>query len=450
MTERKINVLLVDDDDVFRKVISKELSILGFNVNAIRSGKEVIQRRLYNEFDVIILDMRMPDLNGEELLKIIKDSSSSTEVIILTAYGNIGGAVNCIKAGAYNYLVKPCSLEELESTIKKAYEKKKLEEENVRLKLQIARKEYYPDVIGKSKEIKKVLDLVSQVAPTNSTVLIEGESGVGKEVIARLIHKKSNRQNKPFVTLDCGAYQESLLQSELFGHEKGSFTGATQLKYGLFEIADGGTIFLDEVGVIPTSFQIKLLGIIEKGTFMRVGGVKEIKVDVRVIVATNTSLKELVKEGKFREDLFYRLNVFNIWIPPLRMRKEDIPLLAEYFIEKLVPPGGEKKKLSDEVLKIFNNYSWPGNVRELRNIIERLLIISKNEVISASDLPSDLIEENRESFLFLKEDVSLKEMEKKYISYLLNRFGGNRRQVADVLGISERNLYRKIKKYNFD
>ncbi|RMG55546.1 MAG: sigma-54-dependent Fis family transcriptional regulator [Acidobacteria bacterium] len=445
---KSVKVLVVDDDTTFRRVIVRELASMGFEAEGVASGEEALAVTEHQEYDVVLLDMKLPTLDGMAVLKALKQAHPLTEVIMLTAYGTIDSAIRSIKLGAYDYLTKPCKLEELEAIIHRAGEKRALQQRNIILRQELARRDRFDEFVGRSKALQRILQLITKIAPTDSTVLIQGESGVGKELVARAIHRHSPRKENPFIVVDCTSLHEELLQSELFGHEKGAFTGATALKHGLFEVADTGTIFLDEVGDMSISLQSRLLRVLETGTFRRLGGVKDIRVDVRIIAATNKNLAQEVAAGRFREDLYYRLNVVTISVPPLRERREDIPVLVRYFIEHSVVPGRQKKGISKEALDRLLHYHWPGNVRELKNVIERALILAEGECIEAQDLPSNL----RVGLPFLAESgqtehLSLEEVERRYIAELLKEYGGNRSRVAKILKISERSLYRKIKEY---
>jgi DNA-binding NtrC family response regulator len=446
--KKSLRVLVADDEDTFRKVLVKELTSMGFEVRGVASGEEAVTAVSQDDFDVVLLDIKMPVMDGMTALRTIKAARPLTEVIMLTGYGTIDSAIHSIKLGAYDYLTKPCKLEELEAVILKAGEKRTLERQNIVLRQELARRDRFDEFVGRSQALQHILQLIAKIAATDSTVLIQGESGVGKELAARAIHRHSARRENPFIVVDCTSLHEELLQSELFGHEKGAFTGAVALKHGLFEVADTGTMFLDEIGEMSIGLQSKLLRVLETGTFRRVGGVKDIHADVRIIAATNKDLKQLVAAGRFREDLYYRLNVVTIVIPPVRQRREDIPVLVSHFIERSIVPGKQKRGISKEALDLLVHYDWPGNVRELRNVLERALILSEGEQIGADDLPSNL----RVRLPFLSEAVdaehpSLEQVEKLYIGKLLKEFGGNRSKVAKVLNISERNLYRKIKEY---
>ncbi len=435
--------MVIDDEAPFRRLLQKRLSRNGCQVEEFDSAESAISRLEEKDFDVALVDIKMPGMDGIELLKKLKEINPNIEVIIITGHGSIDSAISAMKLGAYDYITKPCKLSELELIVEKAYEKSILQKENILLKNQLRLRTPYETLIGRSKKIREVLAMIDRVAPTSTHVLIQGESGTGKELVANIIHKKSKRSNGPFVVVNCASLQAELLENELFGHEKGAFTGASFMKRGLFEMADGGTFFIDEISEMNPNIQAKLLRAIELKEFRRVGGNKQIQVDVRVLAATNKRLEEEVKKGYFREDLFYRLNVVTINLPPLRERKEDIPLLVDYFLKKKNLEGNKVKTISPEALEYLVNYDWPGNVRELANVIERAIILSSSDVISIKDLPLS-ISRQESSYNSISTIVS---MEKSLIEKTLKEFNGNKTRTAKVLGISVRNLYRKINKY---
>ena len=447
--KEEISILLIDDEESFREILGEELSMMGFRVTTGTRGEEVPAILDEEEIDVVLLDLKLPGISGVETLKVIKEISPNIEVVMLTAYGSIDNAVESMKLGAYYYLTKPCKLDELEVLIRKAYEKRLLSQQYAFLKQELDRRDEFPELIGNSAGLNRVLGLVKKVALTDSTVLIMGESGVGKELIARSIHKASLRRDKPFVVLDCGSLQESLIENEMFGHEKGAYTGASQLKHGLLEVADTGTLFMDEIGEITPAIQMKLLRVLETKSFKRVGGTKDIEVDIRLISATNKDLQETIKKGNFREDLFYRLNIFPIHIPPLRERREDIPLLARYFARHSKATGKKDMKISPEAMDLLMAYDWPGNIRELQNVVERALILSDSKYIQSKDLPPNLktvpkrhVTDDHRNLL------SLEEIEKRYILNVLEKCKGHRASAAEILKISEATLYRRLKEYN--
>jgi DNA-binding NtrC family response regulator len=442
-----LRLLVVDDEETFRRVAVRELAAMGFDVRGVSSGEEALEVLQQQDADVILLDIKLPGMDGLETLQAIKESRPLAEVIMLTGHGTIETAIRSIRLGAYDYLTKPCKLEELEALILKAGEKRALQQENRLLRQELARRDHLDEFIGRSQALRETVQLIERVAATDHTVLILGESGVGKELAARAIHRLSARRDKPFVVVDCTSLQEELLQSELFGHEKGAFTGAVSLKHGLFEVADTGTVFLDEVGELSLSLQAKLLRVLETRSFRRLGGVRDIPVNVRIIAATNRDLERLKAEGRFREDLYYRLHVVPVVIPPLRERREDIELLVQYFLSRNLVPARGRKRITPEALGLLVQYHWPGNVRELKNVIERAVILADGDTIDVEHLPGNL--RFRPPFLETTpaEYPSLEEVERMYIARLLKEFQGNRSQVARVLKISERTLYRKIKSY---
>jgi DNA-binding NtrC family response regulator len=365
---------------------------------------------------------------------------------MLTAYGTVQEAIRAMKDGAHDFLTKPCKLAELEATLDKVIEKQTLERGHAALKRDVDRLAPSDGFVGRAHQIQEMLAMLARVAETDSTVLIRGESGVGKELVARAVHRQSHRSQQPFVVVDCASLHENLLQSELFGHEKGAYTGAIRLKHGLFEVADRGTIFLDEIGEITPPLQVKLLRVLESGTFRRLGGTVDIKVDVRVIAATNRSLETMMKAKEFREDLYYRLNVFSLTIPPLRDRREDIPPLVEHFIKSSAIVAKRGSTVSKEAMEVLLRYLWPGNVRELENVLERALILSDTDTIQPEHLPLGVRLEP--SFRPDEEDdrlVTLEEVERRYVKRVLEECKGHRHKAASILGISERNLYRKLK-----
>ncbi|CUS93475.1 DNA-binding transcriptional response regulator, NtrC family, contains REC, AAA-type ATPase, and a Fis-type DNA-binding domains [Candidatus Kryptonium thompsonii] len=377
-------ILIVDDEEYLCELLKDELlSTNLFEVDIANDGAQAINKIQSKIYDVVLLDIKMPRISGIEVLKFIKEYSPDTEVIMITALGDIKLAVETIKLGAFDFITKPYNFDELLVSIQNALEKRQLKLQNILMQKELSHLTQSDEIIGQSKVFKDVLDIVARVAGTDTTVLIYGESGTGKEVIARLIHKNSLRKDKPFVTINCAAIPDTLLESELFGYEKGAFTDAHTSKPGLVEIANGGTLFLDEIGDLSQYVQPKLLRFIETGEFRRVGGNNILKVDVRIISATNKDLNEEVKKGNFREDLLYRLNVVTIRLPALRERKEDIPLLVEYFLNKKTRG---RKKISPEAMQILINYDWPGNIRELENVVERAAILAKDDIIKPEDL----------------------------------------------------------------
>ncbi|MCX6558579.1 MAG: sigma-54 dependent transcriptional regulator [Candidatus Aminicenantes bacterium] len=392
MLQQAIHILIVDDDRNLRKMLAFVLAKEGYQVEEAANGVDALKKLKGRNFDLVISDIRMPDLNGIELLKKIKTHDPEIPVIMITAYATTNDAIEAMKLGAEDYIMKPFSLEELKIIINKSLHKKNIERENVELKEKLSDKEKFENIVGADPKMRKIFELIDTIAQTDSTILISGESGTGKELIARAIHGKSSRSGQKFVSINCGALPENLLESELFGHKKGSFTDAYQDKEGLFETANHGTLFLDEISEMSQKMQVKVLRAIQEKVIRRVGGNQEILVDVRIITATNRDLVERIEKGEFRSDLYYRLNVISIKVPPLRERKDDIPILMQYFLLRYNKKfaknivGFEKK-----VLECFQNYNWPGNVRELENFIERGIALEKGSIISAGSLPAEVI-----------------------------------------------------------
>lgn len=390
-----MKILVVDDEENIRTIIKRAFQKEGFIVNTASSGNEALKELSKTSYDLVITDLKMPDGDGINLLKQIHSLYPETMVMVITAYASTESAVEAMKAGAIDYIVKPINIEELRIIVRNALEKKILKEENIRLKKELYEKYSFHNLIGKSKKIREIFSLIEKIAPTNSTVLITGESGTGKELVAKAIHFSSLRKDQPFVSINCGALPENLLESELFGHVKGSFTGAYTDKKGLFEIAHKGTILLDEISEMSLWMQVKLLRVLQEKKIRRVGGTEEKEVDVRIIASTNVDLSEKIKEGKFREDLYYRLNVIRINLPPLRDRREDIPLLVEHFIKIYNQKTGKNiKGIKEDALKILEAYHWPGNVRELENCIERAVVFETSDYITI-----DSIDENIKLFV---------------------------------------------------
>jgi DNA-binding NtrC family response regulator len=444
-TETAIDVLFVDDDESFREVLAEELGRSGFHITAVPDAESALLAIEESTFDVAIVDLNLPGMSGEELIGELRERAASMEAIVLTGHGTVESAVRTLKTGAYDFLTKPCSLDELEAVTRRAFEKRSLVRENRLLQRELNRHDRFKEFVGESRALRSVLDIISKVAQTESTVLIQGESGVGKELAARAVYRNSPRAKHPFIVVDCTSLQESLLQSELFGHERGAFTGAVSRKHGLCEVADGGTLFLDEIGEISMSLQSRILRVLDTGTFRRVGGVRDVRVDVRIICATNRDLYQMVEEGRFRRDLYYRINVVCFTLPPLRERPEDVPLLAKYFAENSAVAGRGGMTLTEETLAVLRAYSWPGNVRELQNVVERALILADCDQVTVEDLPSSIRKGQSLIEKLMVHRPSLAELEKAYITRLLEECGGRRARVAKLLGISERTLYRKLK-----
>ncbi len=450
-----IQIFIVEDNNTMRLGISESLRREGYSVSDFESGPDALAQFKKNPAHIVITDLKMEPINGIELLKSIKSLSPETEVLLISAFGTVDTAVEAMQEGAVDFLTKPFSPDELRIRIKKIVEKINQKEtiELLTAEKQILQDQYdyqYEEIIGNSQVMKKLFSLINRIANQESTILIEGESGTGKELVARAIHKKSNRANKPFIKINCGALNENLLESELFGHEKGSFTGAIRQKRGRFELANNGTLFLDEIGDISQNMQVKLLRAIQEKEFERVGGENTIKVDVRIISATNRNLTQLVSEGQFREDLFYRLSVIPIKLPALRERKEDIPLLVSYFMNKLLQSKPSLKRyISDEGLNLFKEYSWPGNIRELENVIERLIVISPDQEIKLQLIAQQLGKDSNypQHRAHTNLDEALFKFEKNLIVNALEEAGGVKNQAAKILGIRTSTLYYKMEKY---
>jgi len=445
--KKKHKVLFIDDDVTFSKVMRKELSRMGYSVVCAGKGETAIEELKKRNFDVIVLDIKMPGIGGLKTLKRIKKMEPEVEVIMLTGQATIESAVESMKIGAYDYITKPCRLNELDILLKKAYEKRELSKENVSLKRLATSKEQDKVMISQSDKMKPVFNLINKVAATDSTVLIQGESGTGKELVARDIHQKSKRNKHPFVAVNCAALQDTLLESELFGHVKGAFTGAHETRLGLYEVADKGTLFLDEVGELPTNIQAKMLRVMEAGEIRKLGDSKSIFVDTRIITATNKDLASEVKKGSFREDLYFRINIVNISLPPLRERKGDIPLLVERFL-KTHKTHMTEKKICPDALERMMKYNWPGNIRELENLIENMVIIVDDEKIGVCNLPEEIREHVDTKDYKPDSELSLSDLEKQHIINTISNMNGNKTRVAEALGISIKTLYNKLKSYN--
>jgi DNA-binding NtrC family response regulator len=439
---KKISILIVDDEESVRDSLYNWFVEDGFRVECAENAKKALTILESDQFDIILADIKMPGMDGLEMLRRIKAIKPDSIVIVMTAFATVDTAVKALKDGAYDYVTKPFDPDDLTHLIRNATKQISLVEENENLKKHVISLENVEDLIGESEAMKNVLRQVESVAQTNSSVIITGESGTGKELVARAIHANSPRKFFPFVSVHCGALTESLLESELFGHEKGAFTGAMYNRKGRFEMADSGSIFLDEIATISTKMQVELLRVLESKTFVRVGGNKEISSDFRVICATNKDLKNMVEKGTFREDLYYRLNVVNIQIPPLRDRREDIPLLVDYFIKKYClsmnkPPA----TIDNSAMKRIQEFNFPGNIRELENLIERAIVVGNGKRISLKDLPV-------EKSMVSSTTESLEDIEKAYVLQVLNKYEWNISKTARALKVDRVTLYHKIKKYN--
>ena len=456
MADQKPSILIVDDEESL--LYSLTMALEGsYKVRTAKDGRAAIDVVKDDPVDIVLLDVRLPELDGIRVLKQIKNIDETIPVIMITAVLTVNTAVQAMKEGAYDYITKPFNIDELQVLITKALEKRALIKENLYLRTEILDVEKFEEIVGRSGPMREVFKTIDDVADNNVTVLIQGESGTGKELVAKAIHKRSQRKKKLFVPVNCAAIPENLLESELFGHEKGSFTGAFERQLGKFEIADGGTIFLDEISSMPLSMQAKLLRALQEKTIERIGGTKPLSVDVRVISATNVDLTEAARNKKFREDLFYRLNVIPIRLPPLRERSDDISLLIDHFLGKHNKQFGKKVKgFTKEALEALNNYSWPGNVRELENLIERIVVLGKSGSIGIEKLPPEISgrsvksSKTKETF----EDLNLREAEKQFeaefIRQALEKAGGAKGKAAKILGIHRNTLIKLEKKFNKD
>lgn len=440
------DLLIVDDDAEFRDTLVRRFRRRGINVCEASGAEEALGLAERRQFDVAIFDMVMPGMGGLELLEKFKQQHAECEVIMLTGQGTIETAVKAMKLGACDYLTKPFPLADLEVLLDKAYDRRQLMKENRQLKSLLKRNEPKAQIIGQSPAMQEVFRLIERAGPSDKAILIQGESGTGKELVAQALHAQSQRADRPLVVINCAALPESLLESELFGHEKGSFTGAVATKPGLFEVADGGTLFIDEIGELPGSLQAKLLRVLEDGSLRRVGSVKERRVNVRLLAATNRRLAEEVAAGRFREDLYYRINVMSLELPPLRQRTGDIPLLVKHFL-------GEPWTIDEGAMRAIENYAWPGNVRQLINALERAKILADDHAIRTRDLPAEVLGTHaapvsRPAMMIEADDLA--SIERAKIIEILERERGNKTRAARVLGIDRRKLYRLIEKYRLD
>ncbi|GAX59080.1 response regulator containing cheY-like receiver, AAA-type ATPase [Candidatus Scalindua japonica] len=442
-------ILIIDDDESLRRVLEYNLSNKGYRLLLASNGEEALNIFKSEDVDVVVTDIKMDKMDGLELLEEVKRLNANVLVIMMTAHGSIETAVNAMKLGAYDYITKPFDRDELQVMVEKALDFQNLISENLRLRQELTDRFKLDNIIGASSKMKSVFDLIARVSKSDSTVLIQGESGTGKELVARAIHFNSSRAKKPFITVNCSAIPQNLMESEMFGYVKGAFTGAIKDKTGKFEAADGGTIFLDEIGDMDKDLQVKLLRVLQEKSIDKVGAAQNTNVDIRVITATNIPLEIAIKEGKFREDLFYRVSVIPILLPPLRERKDDIPLLVQHFMDK---HGSKDCKLLPEILDILNRYDWPGNVRELENIIERAIVLQKKDnVIGSEDIPEHIKTKQFYSPMSLEipdEGIKLEEVEKGLIINALKKSGQNQTKAAVLLGITRNTLIYRLEKYN--
>lgn len=441
----KFTILTIDDEENIRNGLADNFELEGYIVKQASNGKDGLNLIKKGDIDLVITDLRMDGISGEEVVRNVVTENPSIPVIVLTGHGSIEDAAAAIKAGAYDFLTKPLDLDHLNQIVKNALKGRELAEQKKQLQSQLRRQQSFDLMIGKSSELNKVYTLISKVAPSKSTVLITGESGVGKEVAAKTIHDLSPRKDKSFIAVNCSAFPESLIESELFGHEKGAFTGADNIQKGKFELAHGGTLFLDEIGEINLSTQVKLLRVIQERKIERIGSENPIDIDVRIIAATNRNLEDDVKNGKFRQDLYYRLNVVRIEIPPLRKRKEDIPLLIHSFLKEFNLENEKNiKGFNSKAIAALTKYSWPGNIRELKNCVESTVVLCSSDEIKLEDLPPNIKEQSEENTISIPIGLPMSEIEKIVIQANLSANNGNKSKTADILGIGRKTLHRKL------
>ena len=450
------SVLIIDDETAIRESLQALLELEGYEVEAAGTAEEGLSRWAMRPFDLLLLDFALPDKNGLDVLADIRDRDPLFPVIMITAYGTVENAVKAIQAGAANFVQKPWDNEKLLADVRNTIARRRAEEENIQLKRALKQRYNFTNIVGKSDVMLRIFDLVAQVGPSRSTVLLQGESGTGKELIAKAIHMSSPRKDRPFVPVNTGAMPTDLLESTLFGHVKGAFTSAVASKKGLFEVADRGTLFLDEIGTMSMDTQAKILRVLQDRKFMHLGGVQEVQVDVRIIAATNVDLKQQVKEGKFRDDLFYRLNVITIELPPLRARREDIPLLVDFFLKKFCEENEKPlRQISPEALRILVDYNWPGNVRELENVIERAVVLSPGTVIGIDQLPDAMVGRGN-GFQPLSHDPDaslfdiMESCERRIVTDMLEKCNWNQTEAAERFRVPLSTLNQKVKRLNIE
>lgn len=447
----KFTVLIIDDEENIRNGLATNFELEDYEVKTASNGKDGLDLIFKGDIDLVITDLRMDGISGEEVVRRVTTETPGIPVIVLTGHGSIDAAVDAMKAGAYDFLTKPLNLDQLNIIVKRALQNRELSLQHKMLKREVECSSCLEDMIGKSSEMQKVFSMIKKVAPAKASVLITGESGVGKELVANAIHNLSGRKDKAFIKVHCAALSESLLESELFGHEKGAYTGADSMQKGRFELAHGGTIFLDEIGEINQNIQIKILRVLQEKTFERVGGEKSISVDVRIVAATNKNLEEEVKAGRFREDLYYRLNVVHLKVPSLRERKDDLPLLINTFVNKF---ASENEKnivgIDSRAKSALFKYNWPGNIRQLQNCIESAVVMSNGNEITLEDLPLSISEYSGDEVISIPVGVTLEEAEKTLIQQNLALNKGNKSKTADILGIGRKTLHRKLQEYGLE
>jgi DNA-binding NtrC family response regulator len=448
----KSRILIIEDEDKLRRVLELQLRSADFEVDQAATAEDGL--KLADRADLILTDLRLPGMNGLEFIRLIRRQNTRTPILVMTAFGSVETAVEAMKAGAFEFLLKPFSLDHLMAVIRKALDMRALEDENRKLREELGYRYEFDNIIGRSNAMQEIFATIERVAPSRATVLLAGESGVGKDLIARAIHYHSPRRDRPFVKINCTALPENLMESELFGYEKGAFTGANTSKPGRFEQADTGTAFLDEIGDVPPAIQVKLLRVLQEREFERLGSNKTLHIDVRIVAATNQDLRAALEQGTFRQDLYYRLNVVPMNIPPLRERPEDIPFLAEHFVKKLAAVNGSRvRSISEEAIQKLMAYHWPGNVRELENIIERSLVLSEGERLDAADIHLDTAQRVRQQAsadAFLPEGMSLDDYEQSIIREALRRAAGNKSQAARLLGLTRNALRYRLSQMGLD
>lgn len=449
---KRARILIVEDELIARENLDHVLSKEGYDTVAVESGFQAFQELEKGEFDLVMTDLRMQQVDGLQVLERTKELSPDTEVIMITGYATVSSAVEAMQKGAYHYLAKPYKIEEMRILVRKALEKRWLRQEVTDLKRQVESQKGLPLLIGKTPQIEALKSTIQQIAPTEATVLILGETGTGKELVAKAIHHLSRRVDKRFLAINCGAFTEELLASELFGHERGAFTGARAVKKGLLESAPGGSIFLDEIGDMPLSMQVKLLRVLQEKTLIRVGGTTETPVDIRILAATNKDLKGQVERGAFRQDLFYRINVVTLYVPTLAERRDDIPLLCQHFLQKFAAAQGKQiERIDGEVMNLLMDYEFPGNIRELENIMERAVTLAAGPTIEVTHLPKDFQQPGFQVQRRPKKEFpTLEENEQEYITYILKQMNGNKTKAAEVLGIDRVSLWRKLKRLDLN
>ena len=444
----KFNILIIDDEKNIRQGLAAALEMDGYNVLMADNGETGLQLALRGDIDLIITDLRMPGVSGEEVLQKVSSSSPGLPVIVLTGHGSIDSAVDAMRSGAYDFLTKPLNLDRLSLIVKRALQNRELSLQHRQLKEELDSNKSFESIIGKSAEMQKIFEMVRRVASSKASVLITGESGVGKELIANAVHNLSPRKEKPLIKVHCAALSENLLESELFGHEKGAFTGANARKRGRFELAHGGSIFLDEIGEINQNVQIKILRVLQDKRFERVGGEETVETDVRVIAATNRNLEEEITKGNFREDLYYRLNVVHIHVPPLRERKDDIPLMVSSFLKEFAKENGKNiTSIDSHARSALYKYDWPGNIRQLRNCMESAVVMCAGETLTLADFPPTISANNTQDLVQIPNGITLEEAEKIYIQESLAANQGNKSKTAEILGIGRKTLHRKLEEW---